>query len=348
VSAPDLLAGAFFALACAALLALPFVPAWREWRHPSDDGPLEVPEDGGQDPLFLAKRFRAEMARRRPAGPGVAYQPVDEVDLLDAEGEAEQDGRPILAVQPVRTVGAIGCLRPLYATSDLDLRGGAMFTQVMTEGRLDLGPRSRIAGWAHADKAARLGEHSVAVQRLSSSEALRLERGCCFERVHAPVVHFGRTHDARPGTAGELREGDLAALPGATARSPGLWRIEGDCELPDGHRFTGSLIVTGTLCIGAGTCVEGDVKAHKGILVGAAAEVNGSVICDNGIHVLGGAQIDGPLVSETHVLLAAGARIGREDAPTTVNAGAIIAQEGVIAHGTVWARQAGVVWGAAE
>ena len=59
------------------------------------------------------------------------------------------------------------------------------------------------------------------------------------------------------------------------------------------------------------------------------------------------AQIDGPLVSETHVLLTSGARIGREDAPTTVNAGAVIAEEGVIAHGTVWAREAGVVWGGA-
>jgi cytoskeletal protein CcmA (bactofilin family) len=336
-----------FAALCGALLLLPFAPAWREWRRPSDAGALEVPEDGGQDPLFLANRFREQMARLRPAGPGIGYQPVHEVDLLDAEDEAAQGGRPILAVHAVRSAGAVASLRPLYATADLDLRGGAMFKQVMSEGRLDLGPRSRITGWAHADKAVRLGAHSVVTQRISSGETLVLERGCCFERVHAPTVCFGRAEPARSGFVGERARGELSGLPGASRRAEGLWRVEGDCALPDGVHFTGSLIVTGTLTIGAGTRIEGDVKSHKGILVGRDAEVDGSVICENGIHVLEGAWIGGPLVSETHLLLAAGARIGRPDAPTTVNAGAIIAQEGVIAHGTVWARQAGVVWGMA-
>jgi cytoskeletal protein CcmA (bactofilin family) len=334
-----------FALACAVLLLLPFAPAWREWRRPTDDGPLHVPDDGGQDPLYLAKRFRAEMAGLRAAGPGVGYQPVLEADLLDPEDEAELRGWPILAVNAIRTVGAIGCPRPFYAKADLDFRGGAMFAQVMTEGHLDLGARSRITGWAHADRDLRLGEYSVATQRVSAGEAIRLERGCCFERVHAPVVQFGRTDGGERPRPAPLQQGELSQLPGAVPRSAGLWRIEGDCTLPDGHHFSGSLIVTGTLSIGADTWIEGDVKAHKGILVGPGAQISGSVICDNGIHVLAHAQIDGPLVSETHVLLTAGARIGREDAPTTVNAGAVIAQEGVVAHGTVWAREAGVVWG---
>lgn len=335
-----------FALLCAGLLILPFAPAWREWRRPTDAGALEVPEDGGQDPLFLARRFREQMARLRPAGPGVGYQPVDEVDLLDTDDEAAQGGRPILAVQTVRSAGAVASLRPLYSTADLDLRGGAMFKQVMSEGRMDLGPRSRIAGWAHADKAVRLGAGSVVAQRVSSGATLMLERGCCFERVHAPVVCFGRPVTP-PRRGGPLARGELATLPGAMRRAEGLWRVEGDCDLPDGVHFTGSLIVTGVLTLGAGTRVDGNIKSHKGILVGPGAEVDGSVICDNGIHVLPGAWIGGPVVSETHLLLSAGCRIGRPEAMTTVNAGAIIAQEGVVAHGTVWARQAGVVWGAA-
>lgn len=335
-----------FALLCAALLVLPFAPAWREWRRPTDAGALEVPEDGGQDPLFLAKRFREQMARLRPAGPGIGYQPVDEVDLLDTEDEAAQGGRPILAVQTVRSAGAVASLRPLYSTADLELRGGAMFKQVMSEGRMDLGPRSRITGWAHADKAVRLGANSVVAQRVSSGETLFLERGCCFERVHAPMVCFGRPQMPARRHEGERARGDLAALPKASRRADGLWRVDGDCNLPDGVHFVGSLIVTGVLTLGAGTRVEGNIKSHKGILIGPGAEVDGSVICDNGIHVLSGAWIGGPVVSETHLLLSAGARIGRPDAMTTVNAGAIIAQEGVVAHGTVWARQAGVVWGA--
>lgn len=334
-----------FTLLCLGMLVLPFLPTWSEWRRPTDAGPLPVPEDGSQDPTYLAERMRERMARLRPGGPEAGYQPIGEVDLMDADADARNRHLPVLAVEPVRTLGAVHSLRPLYATADLDMRGGGMLSEVMSEGRLDLGPRSRVAGWAHADKGVHLGEHSVAGQRVSSSGDVQLDRGCCFERVHAPVVRFGRGTRAQRADAPRRMQADFAQLPGAVKRSDALWRVEGDCTLPEGCHFSGSLVVTGTLSIGAATLVEGDVKARKGVLVGPGAQVTGSVICDNGIHVMQGAEIGGPMVSETHLLLAAGVRLGGPQAPTTVNAGAIIAQEGVVAHGTVWARQAGVVWG---
>lgn len=334
-----------FALLCTALFATPFVPAWAEWRRPTDAQPLAVPDDDDQDPLFLPERFRAQMERLRPIGPEAGYQPADEVDLLDPDDEAERARLPILASDSIRTVGAVTSTRPLYATADLDFRGGAMFAEVMAEGRLELGPRSRVAGWAHADRSVRLGEHSAAARRVTSREAVRLERGCCFEQVHAPTVRFGQDCVPRAHTAAGLQQGDLSSLPGAQPRTPGLWRIEGDCELPAGHRFQGSLVVTGVLSLGSGTVVEGSVKAHKGVLVGSGAQVTGAVVCDNGIHVMRDAEIGGPLVSETHLLLSSGVRLGRAEVPTTVSAEAIIAEEGAIAHGSVWARRAGVVWG---
>ncbi|MBA2676659.1 polymer-forming cytoskeletal protein [Ramlibacter sp.] len=336
-----------FTLLCIVMLTLPFGPTWSEWRRPTDAGPLPVPEDGSQEPMYLADRFRERMALLRPGGPEAGYQPIGEVDLLDTAPDALHRNLPMLAVEPVRTLGTVHNLRPLYATADVEMRGGGMFSEIMSEGRLDLGPRSRVAGWAHADKSVHLGEHSVAVQRVSSGGDVQLDRGCCFERVHAPVVRFGRGVNAVLPDAVQRVRADLAELPGAVKRTETLYRVDGDCALPEGCHFTGSLVVTGTLSIGAGTLVEGDVKARKGVLVGPGASITGSVICDNGIHVMRDAEIGGPLVSETHLLLAAGVRLGALDAPTTVNAGAIIAEEGVVAHGTVWARQAGVVWGVA-
>jgi hypothetical protein len=335
-----------FTLLCLGMLLLPFGPSWSEWRRPTDAGPLPVPEDGAQDPLYLAERFRQRMAQLRPGGPQAGYQPIAEADL-DIEADARHRNLPILAVEPVRNQGRVHAMRPLYATADLEMRGGGMFSEVMSEGRLDLGPRSRVSGWAHGDRGVHLGEHSVAVQRVSSAGDVQLDRGCCFERVHAPVVRFGRAVAPTPRAGSERTRADFAELPGAARRSELLYRIEGDCTLPDGCHFTGSVVVTGTLCIGADTLIEGDVKAHKGVLIGPGAGVTGSVVCDNGIHVMRDAEIGGPMVSETHLLLAAGVRLGRPEALTTVNAGAIIAEEGVVAHGTVWARQAGVVWGVA-
>ena len=57
--------------------------------------------------------------------------------------------------------------------------------------------------------------------------------------------------------------------------------------------------------------------------------------------------VGGPLVSETHVLLHTRARVGTLEAPTTVSASDILIDRGVTTHGTVWARQAGVVLGMA-
>lgn len=344
-----LLVATAFALLCAALLLLPFAPAWREWRFPTDGGALPVSQDDGQDPLFLAQRFRARMARLRPEGPHVGYQPVIAFDQLDPDPEAERRGLPVLASQAIRSVGAVTCLRPFYATADLDFRGGAMFSEVMTEGRLDLGPRTRVFGWAHADGAVRLGEYSVATQRVTSAEVVCLARGCCFEHVHAPVVQFGREAAVirRHHTSVDASEATLAILPGAKPRGAGMWRVDGDCELPAGRYFRGSLIVSGVLSIGASAYVDGSVKAHKGVLVGADACVTGAVVCEAGIQVLQRADIGGPVVGESHMVVASGARLGRPEAPTTVSADAIIAEEGAVAHGSVWARRAGVVWGGA-
>jgi hypothetical protein len=279
-------------------------------------------------------------------GPQAGYQPIDEVDQLDPDQQAESRRLPILACETVRTVGAVSSTRPLYATADLDFRGGAMLSEVMSEGRLALGPSSRISGWAHAERELRLGESSLAVRRISSAGVVVLARGCQFERVHAPLVQFGEHAAAAPAAARRARTpADFAQVPGAVERTPGVWRVEGDCHLPEGGDYTGSLIVTGVLRVGAGVRVAGSVKAHAGVLLAAGSEVTGAVVCAQGVHVLGGAAVGGPLVSESHLLLAANARIGRPGALTTANAMTVVAEQGAVVHGTVWARRAGVVWG---
>ncbi len=48
------------------------------------------------------------------------------------------------------------------------------------------------------------------------------------------------------------------------------------------------------------------------------------------------------------MLVSFGVRVGGADAPTTLSAPTVIVETGAMAHGTVWARQTGVVWGASS
>jgi len=48
-------------------------------------------------------------------------------------------------------------------------------------------------------------------------------------------------------------------------------------------------------------------------------------------------------VSESDILIGANALVGLPDAPTTVTARNIIVEDGVVVHGTVWAREIDMV-----
>lgn len=203
-----------------------------------------------------------------------------------------------------------------------------------------------VTGWVHADKMLRLGEATVGLRRITSKESVQLERGCCFERVNAPFVCFGAAGADRPAVVhSPAQPRELSEFPGLRRMSETLNRCDGNCALPPGGYYKGSLVVTGTLVIGAGAVIEGDVKARKGILVARGAQVLGSLVSECAIHLLKGCAVHGPVVSEEILLVSFGVRVGRPEAPTSMSAPTIIVETGAMVHGTVWARQTGVVWG---
>jgi hypothetical protein len=72
--------------------------------------------------------------------------------------------------------------------------------------------------------------------------------------------------------------------------------------------------------------------------------VHGSLCSEQQLQLLEQASVLGPVVSESVILLGPHVRLGLPDAPTTVSATHIMAEAGAVAHGTVWAREGGVVW----
>ncbi|MBS3997829.1 MAG: polymer-forming cytoskeletal protein [Hydrogenophaga sp.] len=335
---------------CTVLLGAPLVPLWWRWAD-LRQGLAAVQE--AREPSRLGERvgeLRREMKRLLSSGSAAIgqrpYESLDEALNRGLRPQARGQSRPVVVPHAAQVQQGIACQQPVLAAHDLQLREGSELALVMSDGHLVLGPRSRIRGWAHADKTLLLGESSVAARQLSSGRGIALAWGCCFERMQAPVIVLGRPHARRRSDA-QAPDAVLPvqpALPRATPWGANGWRIDGDCVIEKGHHFTGSLVVTGMLSIGAGALVEGDVKARRGVVIGAHAVVRGAVFCERGIRIFDEADIAGPVVGGDLLQLGDGVRLGSLAAPTSVNADAILAGDGVIAHGTVWAARAGLVW----
>lgn len=340
----------FLAL-CALLMGAPLVPAGLRWlgQWRGDATPTE--NDGSAALAARIGAWQREMHRLMTPGERApergGFESLDEALARGLRPQARGAARPIVVPHAAQAQHGIACQQPVLAAGDLQLREGCELALVVSEGHLVLGPRSRIRNWAHADKTLLLGESSVAARQLSSGRGIALAWGCCFEHLQAPVIVLGRPQ-ARRRSSAQAPADALPAhppLPGAQPWGAGGWRIEGDCVIEKNHCFTGSLVVTGVLSIGAGARVEGDIKAHRGLVIGAHAEVTGAVFCDRSIRVFDEADLAGPVVAGGLLQLADGVRLGSLAAPTSVHADAILAGDGVMAHGTVWASRAGLVWG---
>ena len=221
---------------------------------------------------------------------------------------------------------------------------GSAFAALYATGDIDLGSQSEINDWAHADGTVRLGMNSIGLRRISAGTAIELGTEAWFERLHAPVLRFGSYISGVPQPQSyEQSPASYADLPGAVRQTPDLYLIRGDCALPPGKTYQGSLVVTGFLTVGAATTVSGDVKAREGASIGPRASVRGALSCEKRIYVFANARVWGPLISESDVLIGAGAVIGLPDAQTTVSAANLIVEDGVTVYGTLWAHEIGMV-----
>ena len=340
----NLLTFAAFTLVCLFLLTLPFVPAVSEWLYPTDALALPISANYTADIDHFAKRLRADVAAKLGQGAATGYEDFDfvasPVDSMDwSKASKRLISRSSVAVTtPVRTT------QTLYVQGDILAGAGSTFNALYATGDVHLGSESELHDWAHADGVLRLGQNSIAVRRVSAGVAIELGNESWFERLHAPLVHFGSGvgHKPAPDEVNQ-KSASYADLDNAVEQTPSLFLIRGDCALQPGSIYHGSLVVTGFLTIGAGTTVMGDIKAREGLSIGPKAWVQGAVTCEKRIYVFNGGRVFGPLISETDILIGADAVIGLPDAQTTVSGANIIVENGVVVHGTLWAHEIGLV-----
>lgn len=334
---------AFFAL-CALLLTLPFVPAFREWLRPTDFDPLPVAANYTSDIDHFARRLHADASAKLGKGPQTGYEEFDFVPAPPIAMDWSRAGKRLISRASIANWGPIQSPRPLYVDGSIRAGARSTFPALYAAGDIELGESSTIHDWAHADGVLRLGSGSIALRRLSAGRAIELGGEVWFERLQAPLLRFGsHVSKVRPPAGAEQTVASLADLPGATEQTPLLFLIRGDCALPPACIYEGSLVVTGFLTIGSATTIVGDIKAREGLSIGHRASVQGAVTCEKRVYVFKDARVWGPLVSESDILIGANAVIGLPDAQTTVSALNVIVEDGVVVHGTLWAREIGMV-----
>jgi hypothetical protein len=223
----------------------------------------------------------------------------------------------------------------------------------MCRSDITLGKDSGVLRWLHADGGIYLRRGSSAYGRLSAGQSIRMEPGCGFQRMHAPLI---LTFDADqeedcvpvPSTAHvcETSE-DAQHLPAdradVFASSRPRLRVKGNFVLPAGETLNANVIATGELQFGAGARLFGSVKGYRGAALGEGACVHGSIVCGGTLRLGPRSFVTGPIMAEGDVLIARSCRVGEPAALTTISSSGVQIAPGCQLHGTVWPRVRGSV-----
>ncbi len=354
--------------------ALPFLPAIAEWHYKRDAHPLRVVQDYEREVRHFARRFRAYVDTHLPApddaAPAEVWLDVDdpsapdapiepsrfggapyvlvrdepEPPLTDAERAAGYTARLLLAEADVTLPGRMAYLSEVYAAGNVRGEYNNIYRAILCDRDAFLGAESMVLRWLHAGGDAHIGASSVLYGRLSAEGNMVLEPGCRFARLHAPHLRFGEEPE---GLWAQARNRSTFELAGATAAELAArrWLVHRSLRIPPASRFRGDLVVYGTLHIGEDCVIEGSIKTHGDLYVGRGTHIEGGLVSVHSIQLEADCSLKGPVLAETNIWIAKGCRMGTRPNPTTVSAPYITVDSGVVAYGTVWARERGELRG---
>ncbi|XLZ69897.1 polymer-forming cytoskeletal protein [Massilia sp. SR12] len=353
-----------FFTSLALLFVLPLLPALLEWRLKRDALPLQVVREHDGNIKHFAKRFHEfVVARFAQALDAAAASPAPRAGRLDS-GDAYQlvgaAGVPDLPSQEasgqsldVLVLGAAdlrlgsGTLyeKEVYARADIRSGDGNSFRALLAGGEIVLGADCDVLRWAHSDSRLVAGARSRLFGRVSADRELVLHGDTRFGRMHAPTIRFGDTAPAGtvPAPVAPLQYTPLQRPDHLLDDAAGRWLLGGDWALPDHARHAGSLVARGSMTVGAQAWVEGSIKCHGDLVLQAGTRIDGALVCSGDMTIGPGCVIGGPLVCEQKIMIEAGTVLGSLAVETTATASEIRVREGVVVHGTVWARELGYV-----
>jgi molybdopterin-binding protein len=350
---------ALFFVCVLLLLLLPLAPALLEWRNKRDAQPLKVVRDHDGNIKHFAHTFGqfvsdhfAVLLRELAPEASVKGQLADGAEYQLLGTHAGQAFAPV-------ALGAAACTRVVLGAASLQLghemlfekevyAAGAIgggdrnaFRAILAGGPIAMGEHCAIARWAHSDADITLGSYAKLYGRISAGSAIALRQHSRFGRMQAPLIRFGASLPSSAPRA--LARTPLAVPPAILDQTAERWLVGGSLNVPPASFHHTSLVTRKHLTIGAGSHIAAGIKSNGDLRLEGDLRIDGAVVCSGTLYIGPGCIIKGPVVCEKTVTIAAGTVIGSLALPTTVTAPEMRIEEGVLAHGSVWAREIGFV-----
>lgn len=319
-----------------ALFSLPVVPAIIELKRKSDVWPLGIDQTHSGVTRRFADRFRDYLADLEAGEGANLMQHIDRRGIAQeaaSTGPRVSEPRVLIADETCVLPDAFQFGGEIYGRQDLVTGRENRIRAALAEGEIQFGRGTTLLRWAHA-KRIKVAADCRIMGRLSAEESIECAQGGLFHRINARVIRFG----------------EREAWPAESDRFEPVWSGErvfhqGDLSVRPNSVVEADLIVHGDLEIGGGAVVRGSAKSLGDMKLGEGARVHGALICMGRLTVGRDCAVLGPVVSETMVALGGNVRVGADGHPSTVTAPEIRIAAGVVAHGSVWAREQGVVLG---
>ena len=330
------------------LFSLPVLPALWEWKLKRDVQPLGINQGHTGNIRHFADTFRKFVRKNHSKGirsdePGAPDSPfaTARANRLSAEdGQAAQSGRLGRVLVAEST-----CVLPDYAEFDQEIFArtslgtgvNSHFRGVLSRSHLLIRRNGVVLRWAHG-KSVVIENDCLILGRLSADEKIVIQAGTRFTRLNAPRVVFGDV-DILSGVTDWLND----MLFGHGSSSGERQLTNGDLQLPENSATQADVIVRGNLLIQRHASVMGSVKSHGNMTLERGVTVSGALVCGGLLTIGESCRLGGPVVAERGIHVDSQVVIGSPNHRATVTSPEIHIVEGVVVHGTVWARVHGKV-----
>ena len=338
------------------LLAL--LPALRELVEPTDAKPLVVHADYSGDAAhfarssleFISANFPGRMLKKH-AGRiegllenGNPYTLIpygdDEVEVSREELAAHSVDRVLISYAPLRIPEQAAALSTVYAARELNGGEGAVYRALFCDGDVQLGERSMVLRWVHAEGELNAESETSLYGRASAGRLIRVAPGCQFQRVSAPRIEFGEPGRLRNPITSALTPAVLPHLPESQVPRH---VVKEAVVIPPNTFVSHDIVSSGSIRIGAGSWVAASLKAAADIFIEGNARIDGSVVAERDVFIGAQCFVRGPVIAERDVLIDGPTAVGAPSQPTTITAPGIFFSAGVVVYGNVWAREGGAV-----
>jgi hypothetical protein len=248
----------------------------------------------------------------------------------------------VIAARHLDIPGELVCDRLVFAQGKLNVAHNAIVKTALSRRDAAIGPRARVREWIRAEGRIDAAEGALLQGCASAGREIHLARRARFEQLLAPRLSFGRCEPLRvPATPAQLVP--MQAPGNAFIPGDGRWIIDGDMSIPPGHSVNARLVVSGSLLVGTGSRVRGDVHVMGDLVVHHDAILNGAIRCDGNVRIGECCRLAGPVQVVGHLATGSQTVFGSLEQLTTVIASEMRMQEGCMAHGAVWAQRRGEV-----